>query len=279
MKKLFITFSFVAATFMSAFAQDEAPAATDGPIMSKRGRAILPEAGDIGLSIEAAPVLNYFGDLLSNSGATPFTFNSPFNGSIVGRYFLDEKTAVRGIVRIGKGSFKDVEFVNDVTSTATPPAQVEDVEKVSYTNITLGGGLEMRRGNGRVQGFYGAQALIGLEGNKTKYEYGNALTATNTAHTSSFGQLAGVTENKSGSIFTFGVQGFIGVEYFFAPKISIGGEFAWGPVIESEGKGELTRETWNFGTNAKETTTTETAGGSAFILDVVNTAINLNFYF
>ena len=59
----------------------------------------------------------------------------------------------------------------------------------------------MYRGKGRVRGFYGAEANIGLGSAKETW------TATDLS-----------VEAKAGSTFNLGIRGFIGVEYFFAPK-------------------------------------------------------------
>ncbi len=85
--------------------------------------------------------------------------------------------------------------------------------------------------------------------------------------------------------FGIGVRGFVGVEYFFAPKISIGGEFGWGINFLSTAKGSSETEVWD-GTGVK-TTETESAGDSQFHVDTDNLAgvdnldgsINLLFYF
>src|SRR5438067_1348098 len=78
----------------TAFAQD---------LTSKKGEPILPEAGDWGIGIDAAPFLNYagnfFGKTASNSAPTWNFLTS--NQTITGRYFADEKTVYRGAVRLG----------------------------------------------------------------------------------------------------------------------------------------------------------------------------------
>lgn len=261
MKKstIFVALAFCAT---SVVAQD---------LTSKKGEPILPEAGDWALVIDAKPVLQYAGGFLSNAGATPFTWNFPNSMmTITGKMFIDEKTAYRAKIRIGFGSDKDVVLVNDVTSTTNPVAQVEDVRKSSYNAIALGAGMEWRRGKTRLQGFYGGEALISFMGGKTTYEYGNALSSTNTVNSSQFGQNSGLLEDKQGSTFGIGLRGFIGAEYFIFPKMSIGGEFGWGLTISSTGEGEATSEAYDSANNSVTTTTTATAGGSNFALDTDN---------
>lgn len=264
----------IAAIFTAGvtFAQDQ--------MTSKKGTPILPEAGDYAIGFDAGALTNYAGNLFN--GAAGNNINNGLNlqnaNTIYGKYFVDANTAYRGMVRLGFSSATDKFLVDDVTSTATPPAQVEDEEKMSEMNITIGGGLEMRRGKGRLQGVYGPMAMISLGTMKTEYTYGNSLSATNTAHTSSFGQAAGVTENKQGSTFTLNLGGFAGVEYFFAPKMSVGAEIMWTIALETTGEGERTEESWN-GT-AAESTTTKTAGNSEFSFDTRPMGnLNLNFHF
>lgn len=249
-------------------------------LKSKSGHTILPESGDWALGFDASPLINYAGNLFNGtSGNSMGAMWENGNNAIMGKYFLDANTAVRAWVRLGFGSTTNTEYVVDVTSTATPPAMVEDVEKVGYSAIVIGGGYEIRKGHNRLQGYYGGDLLISSVGSSSTYTYGNTLTTTNTSHNNTFGQGAGLMENKAGSTFGLGLRGFIGVEYFFAPKVSISAEYGWGLGFASTGDGETTVESWN-GT-AAETTTTTTAGGSTFGIDTDNNggAIRLLFHF
>ncbi|HPF91683.1 MAG TPA: hypothetical protein PLL57_13570, partial [Flavobacteriales bacterium] len=100
------------------------------------------------------------------------------------------------------------------------------------------------------------------------------------------------TESKNGSVFSLGLRGFVGVEWFCAPKISLSGEYTWGVGLSSRGTGESTSEAWdptaNNGSGAVVTTTVEgnpDAGNvdktSSFSLDtgVSGAMIGINFYF
>jgi hypothetical protein len=245
----------------SLFAQD---------LTSKKGEPYLPEANDWAIAFDAVPFLNYAGQLLSNAGATSpilgSTNNLPFH--IRGKMFKDEKTAYRAGLRLGFGNEKETRMIGDASSTSTPtfpalPAMKEDVMKMGATNIVLSGGLEMRRGKTRLQGYYGGELLIALLSSKETYTYGNALSngttpvAVNAGTTTNFGtnfttdtygNTARITEAKS-SFFGFGLRGFIGVEYFILPKISIGGEYGWGLMMGNE-KSSSTHESYDVGTNA-----------------------------
>ena len=242
----------LAATFgvTGAFAQD---------LTSKKGEKYLPEANDWAISLDAQPVIKTLGNIMNPNAPGAITGTGGATNYIMGKLFKDEKTAYRAILGLNFGSVTTKNLVNQVGSTATPPAQVEDVTKVSSNSITLGAGLEKRRGSTRLQGYYGGMAMISLGGGKTTNTYGNALSATNPVASRS-------TSVKSGSNFGLNLNGFIGAEYFILPKVSLGAEYWWGLGFSSTGEGESVSEGWDATTNGIKTTTTKTAGGSSFNL-------------
>ena len=245
-KSLLIASVFAAST---VFAQD---------LTSKKGEPFLPEAGDWAISFDATPFLNYAGQMFSNAGASSPTANytNGYPWAIKGKMFKDEKTAYRAGIRLG---FGNTTYRNEVgvplASTATPAVYpnvdptTEDEYKTGYNNIVLTGGLEMRRGKTRLQGYYGGELVIGFGGTKDAYTYGNALSSGATPDplvtvgsddtdwstfgfasnytTDPTGTNARVTERKTSSMLV-GLRGFIGVEYFILAKISVGAEYGWG---------------------------------------------------
>ncbi len=288
------TAMFVALAFIcsGAIAQDESSG-----LVSKKGENILPEADDWALMIDAVPVMNYLGNMLNgnlNNGSPSFGYpGTPL--AITGKMFKDETTAYRAMIRLGFGSTNARNFVNNDATTTDPLDMVEDSRKTSYNNIVLGGGLEMRRGKTRLQGFYGGMLMFGIGGSKSTYSYGNAFTTTNmtpTSTTSWSPATAGpaasrTTESKAGSTMTIALRGFIGAEYFIFPKMSVGAEFGWGLGMTSTGDGESTTEYWDGATNAPKSTTTTTGGNSAFGIDtdvkgtqlVPTSSLNLTLHF
>jgi hypothetical protein len=237
---------------------------------SKKGTPILPAAGDWSIGVNANSILEYFGNLMNGANNAP-TFDFTNSDQVItGRMMKTADLAYRAKIRVGLGSTKSSTLVPKNGSTTNET--VEDVTKVSSTNIGLGGGIQKYRGQGRLKGIYGAEAMIMLGGGKTTYEYGNALT-------DAFPGGPRPTENKSGSTFGFQLRGFIGAEYFFAPKMSVGGEFGWGLDFGSTGEGEITSEV-NVGAGTT-TSTAKTGKSSSFGIDTDNAsgAINLNFYF
>jgi hypothetical protein len=255
-------------------------------LTSKKGMPILPAAGDYAIGINASPLLEYAGnmfnkDYYNDAPSFDFTYNNPM--VIYGKYMVDAKTAYRLKLQIGYTSSTDKEFVIKDALTIDPDVFVEDQRKVSNMDIVLGAGIEKRRGNGRLQGIYGAEAMIMFSSGKTTYTYGNDWDPAISHNVyegwnNIYNEYGLITEDKNGSTFGIGVRGFVGVEYFFAPKMSLGGEFGWGPSIYSQGEGELSFDYLDTTVKSK---TIKSAGGSSFGINTDNMsgAINLFFYF
>lgn len=241
MKKLSILVGALTLT-SSLFAQD---------LTSKKGENYLPEQGDWALGIDAVPFLNYFGNFIGGNGlnVAPTWGYATNNNTIVGKYFVEEKMAYRGALRIGFGSQSETVMVadrgadNSAVQYPAFDAMKENKMSASYNSIGLAGGLEWRKGTTRLQGFYGGELGFMIAGGGEKYTYGNALNAdvNEPAHidvdaaddfgtnlvNDSYGNSARVITSKN-STFGLGLRGFIGVEYFIVPKLSVGGEFGWG---------------------------------------------------
>jgi hypothetical protein len=273
---------FVAALFIgaAAFAQDG--------LTSKKGEAYLPEAGDWAIGFDANPFINYFGNLAN--GNTANSIAMPWQSGdmiLMGKYFKDEKTAYRMSVRIGFGSTKS----DSIFKTLANPNDLEMTEftnesKTSNMNIAFGGGIEKRRGNTRIQGFYGGELMFmfGNFGNDNQENtYGLALSDSATA--------GGATRNlktTAGKTFGINLRGFVGVEWFVAPKVSIAAEYGWGLTMSSTGDGETTTERWGVTateafTNLTAATpipdhnvaeTVNTGGSGSFGIDTDNGAMN-----
>jgi len=241
-------------------------------LTNTKGDAILPESGDWALGFDAAPLLNYAGNMFN--GNTGNTINAAWDNSnmaITGKYFADATTAYRASLRIAMVS-SSVSTLTD-TATSGDPSYIEDVASSSANAIVLGGGMELRRGHGKLQGYYGGEALITLGGSSTSNTYGLGLSDTNPF-------LRGVSTTSAGT-FGFTLRGFVGVEYFIMPKISIGAEYGWGLGFMSMGEGSATTEYWDMVESQVVTTTTTTGGSSAFGVDNDNSggAIRLLFHF
>jgi hypothetical protein len=223
MRKLLLTAALASAV---AFANAQT-------MTSKNGTPILPEANDWSIGFDAHPLISYFGNLFNNSAGNNAFMNYPSNNSmlIVGKMVKDESTAYRAKVGINFGSTKVTRSTLGFTSLDSVSSASE--VKKSYMNITLGAGIQKWRGKGRLKGYYGAEAMIGFGSDTTtKNTFLKALSTTDGVGTSQ------TSEFKGGSMFGFGLQGFIGVEYFFAPKMSLSAEYTWGLALSSTGATE-----------------------------------------
>jgi hypothetical protein len=285
----------------TAFAQD---------LTSKKGEPILPEAGDWSIGIDANPFLlyagNFFGKSASNTAPT-FDFLSG-NNTILGKYFTDEKTAIRVGINLGFANHSATNLVlqdQQAVVAGAAPTMVTDKASVSQSAIGLTGGIEMRKGKTRLQGYYGGEVGIWFGSTHQKNTYGNAYATGTAAGTSptpnstSWSTSAGVpfatgsaaavsrtTDDKSGATFAFGVRGFVGVEYFVLPKMSLGGEFGWGIGMQHKGAGQTTNEAIYSG-SSPSTQVTKTGTTNAFVIGTDNrnsffgptSSLRLNFYF
>lgn len=262
MKK--ITLLIMAFVLLAGFTK-----AQEEELTSKNGVPILPAQGDFAIGIDATPLIDLAGNLIKiNSGST---FNDPSSfgfvnntNTLYGKYYTSSNTAFRGKIRIGYHNETQKNYVYNDSYDGDPgdydPANddVLDKKTTSYTMIMIGGGIEKRRGYGRVQAFYGGEGLITIRNGtplnpNESYEYGNDISKDNTAATTTQNFNTGNTsqvstrtlENSQGGIFGIGARAFIGVEYFIAPKLAVGGEFGWGFNYEMQNKSTTETETWN----------------------------------
>ena len=270
-------------------------------LKSKRGETILPEMDELGLGISATPFLNYFGNFFNASGNTAPGFDYAANPAnriaVFGKFMKDENTVYRIRFGVGVGTQinKAVVLQNEMRPDVNYPAFTEDWQKVNATNIVIAPGIEKRRGFSRAQGIYGGELVLGFANSKTTYQYGNPFTSDfNAPITHDFGNnIAGgtpaaagsrVIENKDGASLLAGVRGVVGVEYFFAPKISIGGEFGYTFGFQTQQRSLITTQAWDEQAGVTRETKTDKYLNNGLTslgvgLDNLNGSINLLFYF
>ncbi len=261
-----VTIVFLSVAFMAMIAQGQ-------ELISKKGFTILPEAGDVVLGFDAVPFFDYalnVVNIMNNTGQTSQHpgYVSGFSSMIVGKYFLEDDMAAR--VKFGINSYKMTEsnFFDTPADVILNPADPDlwgesvDIFKSSWSEIIIGGGVELRRGHNRVQGFYGGELLLGFESSSSTADWGVEMNEI--AILDGYWNYDGspvsdprILNYKSGTDLTIGLRGFVGVEYFFAPKISVAGEFGWGFGYTSSARGEVEIESWDAVDNVRETTVTE----------------------
>lgn len=282
MKK--VLFALVGILFMFNVQAQDRPTGDEG-------QEILPEAGEIGLGVNMIPFFNWFGNTFNNNSNNTYAsadkfFNVLGNSVVMGKYMLDEKSAVR--VHFGFNSTFDTdrEYVFDDASN-DPMMRVMDTRRRDNGHYTLALGYEMRRGKGRLQGYFGGDLVLRLRhSGVAEYTYGNGFSAANVVPTSyNFGgNIQGnrrVLSDGGSTTFGTGVRGFVGVEYFVAPKLSIGAEFGWGVMIDAGFESTTTSE-WYEATTGEVMIENETNAAStdvSFGLDNINGAVFMFFYF
>lgn len=257
MKKLIILTLLCFGLVVPAIAQDAEGGKAD-PKKTRRGLELLPKAGDISLGISANPFLGYLGGFMGGNS----TANVPgFNGvdgyefkdqQIYMKYFLEDNVAVRAKLHMNFSKTKNKETVRDDHAYFADPtnsaATAIDTKIKSINEIGLNLGYEMRRGRGRVQGFYGGEVLLGYGRTNYSYEYGNPITEANQEPTTAASMGLNPTkgyrelEEKGGRTFYAGLGAFVGVEYYFTPMISIGGELGLGFIYKIKGQDEIKTE-------------------------------------
>jgi hypothetical protein len=251
--------------------------ATGEALISKGGHNILPEKGDIGIAIDAIPFTDFVGNLIKINSGTTFSSNlhiRPPEGGMIFclKYFTGNKTALRVKFRIAyNASTEKLAVVDDSDPLGD---LVYDTRIASDMNFDVGIGLEKRRGNTRLQGLYGLEGILsvtkGAEAAPNyRYKYVNEFSTSNPMPTTN---LFGATGSrpvyqKTAPIYGIGGRGFIGLEYFFTPKIAIGGELAVRLEISRRGASKRKTESWINNAVEKDVTKDKTPSGSDLSLD------------
>ncbi len=263
MKKNVLIASALMITSVLSFAQEK-KLGDDEVLKNKKGREIMPVKGDIALGFNTVPVVdyllntfNYIGSGITNPNSLGSTvaYTSNLNNQIFGKYFLDVNTAIR--VRLGfntrTGSITNPVQDAVAMGAALQSGTADDIEAASHmrvddkvkfhrSNVLVAIGYEKRRGYGRLIGFYGAELGIGRSNANQSVKYGNQFSDLYSSdYTSNFNTPSVLTLNPAtavpvsrnlettyGGAWRFGLRGFVGIEYFIFPKISIGAEFGWG---------------------------------------------------
>ena len=96
MKKILLITVILTTVMFVAFSQK---------VTNKNGINLLPEKGEFAIGISATPFLDFLGNLVKINSSMSFSSPAQWNfmddnNTIYGKYFLDDKTAIRGKVRI-----------------------------------------------------------------------------------------------------------------------------------------------------------------------------------
>lgn len=271
----------------NAFSQ-EAEQEEKEPVFAKQNP--LPQKGDFSIGFDAIPFAEYLGNIFNNtqnnSVSADFVGN---NQQIFGKYFLSDDMAIRGRLRLAQDITTNRNRVmQDNQQVPDPNVEVTDEWTDNSTFVRLGGGVEFRKGEGRVIGVFGGEASFIYGRASTKYEYGNPITEGNQSPTTTpgFSQVNGgrferLAEENNDKQLGIGLNGFAGIEYFIARKISVGAEFTLGVDFIKDYREQDVYEYWDSSSNSVETRRSVFEGGNSLSVFTGNYggSINLMFYF
>lgn len=266
----------------------------------------LPKQGDWAVGIDVVPVLKYIGNAFNGNtdnsidhlGGTPFTkgsnyFNSDLmpDVSITGKYLLTDEWALRANLGLMIRSEYWREYTpDDKAAIGNPFGDEKVIDKVhaSRSGMSLSMGAEYRKGSRRVQGVFGAGVLFAFQQSKNKYEWGNEMTLTN--QLPSISPELGKYNNGyrplenfgDASTFYTGLTGSVGIEWFVAPKISLGAEVNLTAYYVFQSQQYIKSEGYNAAMNKiEERTDLKSPGDRFFVLgtESLGGSLNMTFYF
>ena len=230
--------------------------------------AWLPAAGEFSIGFSVDPFANFLGKMFQNAAPADYTrgqYNIGGQGlgynpnsarilanpivSIMGTYMLSDQLGVKFNVGAIVDHTRTIYNVEDDAAKFENPFShelVQDVKIAGQYGGSFSAGVEYRLGKKRVQGVFGVGAMYVFQTNKTKYSYGNAITALNQVPTVA-GALDAAGDNvygtnvepgayaatrlindamspDNGEAFwhRIGLYTTVGVEWFVAPKIALG---------------------------------------------------------
>lgn len=285
-------FSFIlllSAIATSLYAQN-ATNNDNGQVYSKKGKMVLPVTGEFGIGLNALPFIDLVGELIklnsSNRFVNPLSFEAPDGQQLFLKYLKNPSKAYR--MRIGLAYHYNTESF-PVADDLNQGLMLADKRIDTYTIITTSLGVEKRKGLGRIQGIFGGELnLLYQYGDATtmnyKYIYANEITPSDPAPTTAL-FLDGTPRplfEKTYASLGIGATGFFGLEYFIAPKISVGGEMGLRAMYINNTASKTKTEEWNNTAGIVETRLVKIDEGGRFDFNVdfnSNGVLFLMFYF
>ena len=260
MKNLLLIILFFSSVFFA-----KAQETNNSQIYNKKGIAILPEKGDWVIGIDAAPFLDYIGNvaLISSeeNNAPEFAFTAQRPGQLFAKYYIKDDKALRLGLRLG------ITLRTDKDGSPSDPNEIDKFKENSL-NIGVSFGVENYRTiRGRLRGFWGYEAGF----DKIPYygdDYYGTRTVTGKVTNDQEGSVSDYTES-GGNTFDIFVKGLVGIEYFIAPKISLSGEFGIGLSYINVGEREFEPDSGSkviYDAGSSELSVANTASGALVLL-------------
>ena len=245
-------------------ASDPAPAAsvTTAPAPqaspSVWGTKSVNRKGMWAIGVDAAPVLNLglnVINLFNNTGQDATNvLNNPANydQTFAVKYYLRDDLAIRGLLRLGATNTTTITYYEDPRDVVDPDkdagsrAEVQDSTTQNASVLGVGGGAEWRHSFGRFEGFCGAEGLLGMSSSSTENTYGWAYTDEDIIPPE---QTSRIISEDYGTSISLGARGFLGVEYFLLPELSLAAEYGMGGSFNLTPNGVVVTEVWETSVN------------------------------
>ena len=266
MRKLLLIMTIALCPFIGADAQNNA-------------KYYLPEQGDVAFGIDVKPMFKYIGNIFNGSsdndldylGGEPVSakeFKSEIlpEVSIMGKCMVSDSWAIRANVGVLLKTDMERAYVQDDKNAMLNPfdeSKLLDKKNTSKNGMSLMLGTECRKGSDRIQGVLGMGLLFGVISEKITYDYANAVTSVNQQPSSAWpsGPYRPLCVRAVNGVF-YGVTGSVGVEWFVAPKVSVGTEVNLSLYGINGGQEYLESEGYNTSTKKVEVRTDLTSPGN-----------------
>ena len=194
----------------------------------EKTKQYFPEQGDFGIGIDGTPIFNYLGNAFNG------TIDNKLNlgdNTLYFRYFITDNSAIRLNFSLYQDFYKDKFYVRDDAAwliDENTEKQLEDMRINNSHNFKVKVGYQYFKDFRRVRGFFGADLGYGRDKSKTEYAYGNVMNEVNKTPSTAFSgpnPNSRYLEYNNGAVNSIFAGLFTGAEYYFAPKMCIGGEF------------------------------------------------------
>lgn len=302
---LSLALSLVVAT--AAFAQGEAKPQREKKQL-KDYSEYLPKAGDVAIGFSLNPLATFVGNMfngntwntLDNFAGEPMLCPTPGIASIMAKYMLTDQLGLKVNLGFGCNIYSRNGYVIDEAALLLNPlseAKVTDSYRVNRLSGSIALGVEYHVGKQLpVQGVFGAGLLYALGHETHRYTYGNAVTELNQTPqfstdafsgltiTKDFGYMKGrvLSDQAASLIHRVGAYASVGIEWFVAPKISLGANVNLNICYTLNPARETIYEGWNTATSQVEQYTELVAPAShgfTFSTDNIGANLLMNFYF
>lgn len=292
----------------ASFSQSEAKPTREKK-QAKDYSEYLPKAGDMAIGFSLNPLANFVGNMfngtnlntLDNLAGEPMFCPTPNIVSIMGKYMLTDRLGLKMNLGFGCDIYlKNGYAIDDAAKLLNPlsEAKVTDSYQVNKLSGSIAAGVEYHVGKQLpVQGIFGAGVLYALGHESHQYRYGNAITELNQNPSHNMGifptavttglipympNARVLSDQAVNLIHRIGLYASVGIEWFVAPKISLGANVDINLCYTLNPARATIYEGWNNVTSQVEQYTDLVAPAShgfTFSTDNIGANLLMNFYF